>query len=148
MEASLYNQGSNGLTEKLHRRDGRDLTGNDVHILLTTTKGKNDIRKVREVESKMRMKYSNFEVAIAESFKAFSQNEKEWRDWQAKAKKYLEKGRKCMDESKYHDSVDEFSKAAEMDSSNPVFFFTKGTGYYSLLNHQEAIKSFDEAILL
>lgn len=65
LEASVNEQGANGLIEKLHRRDGKDITGNDVHLLLTTIKTKNDNRKIREVESKMRMKTSSFEGAIA-----------------------------------------------------------------------------------
>lgn len=54
--SSLINQSVNGLQAKLQKSDGRDLTGNDIHLLLSSGRAKIDSRKIREVECKIRMK--------------------------------------------------------------------------------------------
>lgn len=59
LEASLNGQHMGGLLGKLEKRDGRDVTGNDIHLLLSSEKSKHDIRKIREIECKMRMRYNN-----------------------------------------------------------------------------------------
>lgn len=64
------------------------------------------------------------------------------------ANKHLREAKTALDEGKYADAVESYSKAIEIDDSNANAFYSRGVAYYYLKDYDAAIRDFNRALQL
>jgi tetratricopeptide (TPR) repeat protein len=60
--------------------------------------------------------------------------------------RFAEAGKEAMEEGKFAEAIELFSKAIQEDDTNPAFYGNRGNAYSSLHKLDEALKDYDTAI--
>ena len=64
------------------------------------------------------------------------------------AKSLKEKGNQLVQERKFQEALECYTKAIEIDSKDPILYSNRSLMYYNLKDYDNAIKDADVAILL